>query len=922
MLKGVCIKMQTIKKGIKRMAALAGSALMLGSTIAAPALSANLSDFPGMFIKDGELKSTIVVGKVAAPADVVGAVNIAAAMAQATHKKATISGGGAGTAVLTKTDVAGLIHDFALAADGKGTDDEKVDIAFADFKEGFLEETTNLIEGLHDYHGLPMLQDVYVSPAGEPDDSFRVFDIITLDTTKLGSAGNMGFTIDKEVLRFSIAASTLKYKVFIEAPTDADYGAGSTEGDDNIDDYANFTLSGKGDATNGGLGVDNYLPVKIFGHDVRLSDFDAIDNDDNAATPKFVILMGDKKVIHKGKTTEYKGYKITLNDVASGSNTAFFEIVDPSGQTHMFSPNYDDVHKTTPATISKKISEFTIEIRPDTWNSLSTAEVWMGFGDIERTVTDGKKWKDNANKETDWELENICCEVSSTAIKGTSGCSSYGSEGLGTDDARTCIIEYKYSKDKKGSSKGLAKDEFISSPDDKWRLQFHGINVDESAMGDFKVIWATSVNSPFDKKGEDFEYMNGYRLVPPEGATFLLDNKKPVAEIFVGISQDALTTSEHGLDCDDVGQFSKNDSWTEASEANPPRPDYMCTFINYKENADDDDYKFYKLLSGLTGTAYTTSNSNLGAVTNDGAAGSDGPAVRLLAKMYYGTAIYQLGITQIESKGSALVTDELAQDEGTLYIASEEEGSAKIQFLVGFDFAHTAGKDETSIEEVNLYKTTGGIGDTLGTQKEDQIGNYGIIAKSPEDALEAGDVILKMAKKDIRGLVSINSGVTEDVQELKKGDQVGEYTVKDIIPDVPSGDYYTYSNIAVPVALLDSEVSDPTSAMYGDFVLVGGPSANALVQELGFTKWDFCDDADQALPCDAPIALIELKEDAFTVGKKAIVAAGWEAEHTRAACYILQHYYDYEDKLTGTSLKFKTAASVALPIEAADISFA
>ncbi len=914
--------MQTIKKGIKRMAALAGSALMLGSTIAAPALSANLSDFPGMYIKDGELKSTIVVGKVAATADVVGAVNIAAAMAQATHKKATISGGGAGSAKLTKTDVAGLIHDFALAADGKGTDDEKVDICFADFKEGFLEETANLIEGLHDYHGMPMLQDVYVNPAGEPDDSFRVYDIITFDTTKLGSSGNLGFTIDKNVLRFSVAASSLKYKVFIESPTDVDYDRDNTEGNDHVDDYANYTISGKGDSTNGGLGVDNYLPMKIFGHDVRLSDFDAVDNNDNAATPKFVILMGDKKVIHKGKTTEYKGYKITLNDVASGSNTAFFEIVDPSGQTHMFSPNYDDVHKTTPATISKKISEFTIEIRPDTWNSLSTAEVWMGFGDIERTVTDGKKWKDNTNKETDWELENLCCEVSSTVIKGTAGCANYGTEGLGTDDGRTCIIEYKYTKDKKGSSKGLAKDEYISSPDDKWKLQFHGLNVDEDAMGDFKVIWSTSVNSPFDKKGEDFEYMDGYRIVPPEGATFLLDNKKPVAEIFVGLAQDALTTAEHSRDCDGAGQFTKESGNAETSEANPSRIDDACTFINYKENADDDDYKFYKLLSELSGTAYTTTNSNLGSVGNTGAAGEDGPKVLLLAKMYYGTAIYQLGITQEESANAIIGTDNLAQDEGTLYIASEEEGSAKIQFIVGFDFAHTAAKDETGIEEINLYKTSGGIGSTLGTQKEDQVGNYGIIAKSPEDALEAGDVILKMAKMDVRGLVSLNAGVTEDIKELKKGDKVGEFTVADIIPDVPSGDYYTYSNIAVPVALLDSEVSDPTSAMYGDFVLVGGPSANALVQELGFTKWDFCDDADQALPCDAPIALIELKEDAFTVGKKAIVAGGWEAEHTRAACYILQHYYDYEDKLTGTSLKFKTAASVALPIEAADISFA
>ena len=120
--------------------------------------------------------------------------------------------------------------------------------------------------------------------------------------------------------------------------------------------------------------------------------------------------------------------------------------------------------------------------------------------------------------------------------------------------------------------------------------------------------------------------------------------------------------------------------------------------------------------------------------------------------------------------------------------------------------------------------------------------------------------------------------------------------------------------------MIDSEISDPAE-LPGDLILIGGPLSNQLVQQLGYTKWDFCDDADQALPCDAPIALIELKEDAFTVGKKAIVVAGWDVEQTRAGCYILQHYSDYLAKLTGSSLKFQTSAYATLPIDSMDISF-
>jgi len=71
-----------IKKTLKKVGAVAGSTLMVGMTMGA---AQSLADFPGLFVdEDGTPTSEVVVGSDANTADVVGAVNVAAALGQDT----------------------------------------------------------------------------------------------------------------------------------------------------------------------------------------------------------------------------------------------------------------------------------------------------------------------------------------------------------------------------------------------------------------------------------------------------------------------------------------------------------------------------------------------------------------------------------------------------------------------------------------------------------------------------------------------------------------------------------------------------------------------------------------------------------------------------------------------------------------------
>jgi hypothetical protein len=80
-----------MKKTVKKMSAILAGATMVGATVMG-AMAYDLSDYPSPFIQDGFFTGKIVVGEKAAPADIMGATDIAAAI-QADSKTPVSTGG-------------------------------------------------------------------------------------------------------------------------------------------------------------------------------------------------------------------------------------------------------------------------------------------------------------------------------------------------------------------------------------------------------------------------------------------------------------------------------------------------------------------------------------------------------------------------------------------------------------------------------------------------------------------------------------------------------------------------------------------------------------------------------------------------------------------------------------------------------------
>jgi hypothetical protein len=101
-----------IKNSVKKIGAVAGTALMAGISLGA---AGSLADFPDPFVDgDGDVQSQIVVGTDGHVADVVGAVNIGAALGQAAVQTTEETVGGATAEVdgfSGETDIRGGLHD-------------------------------------------------------------------------------------------------------------------------------------------------------------------------------------------------------------------------------------------------------------------------------------------------------------------------------------------------------------------------------------------------------------------------------------------------------------------------------------------------------------------------------------------------------------------------------------------------------------------------------------------------------------------------------------------------------------------------------------------------------------------------------------------------------------------------------------------
>jgi hypothetical protein len=91
---------------LKRIVGAALSTLMAGVSLMAPVLAADLADYPAPFVPNGTADFVIVVGSTADPADIVGAINVAARLGGEPGEVVTLSGTGAGISGGKSEDIA------------------------------------------------------------------------------------------------------------------------------------------------------------------------------------------------------------------------------------------------------------------------------------------------------------------------------------------------------------------------------------------------------------------------------------------------------------------------------------------------------------------------------------------------------------------------------------------------------------------------------------------------------------------------------------------------------------------------------------------------------------------------------------------------------------------------------------------------
>jgi hypothetical protein len=132
-----------------------------------------------------------------------------------------------------------------------------------------------------------------------------------------------------------------------------------------------------------------------------------------------------------------------------------------------------------------------------------------------------------------------------------------------------------------------------------------------------------------------------------------------------------------------------------------------------------------------------------------------------------------------------------------------------------------------------------------------------------------------------------------------------------------AGTYKTYAPLSLPVAKLASEVTsaDKTNA---NIVLVGGPCANSLVQALvDAGKLDASMTCAGGTPGPAwtpGAAYVKVVEDAFATGKIALVVAGTNAADTRLATSLLSQGKLEDQTASGVKVSGTVTAPVVTPM--------
>ncbi len=837
--------MQEMKTAVKAIAATAVGALMLGATLAGAAMAAaapSLGDFPTPFVKDGAWSGKLVVGKVAMTEDVVGALDIAAALGQQTVKLEAAAGTGT--------------VDLSIS----GTQGKQYDIAFGvatDASEYFGSKLTNT--------DLPMLFDGKARATGTGT-QFRAHEEVSIDG--FGGAQRITPLIyeDESKMKLDVQQLSLMYKfVFDDQVSD-------------INSDNNLTCAGDFDPTNGlkKIEVPTFLGKKLTFTCIAMNDA----TNTFGGTPYLTVEQGDYQTLKPGDSYKSGDYTIKVASVDTSSTTGKVSITvtGPSGNSESKILNEGTSYQFLSGGIEVKANAVIKD----------AAELIIGTT-VSKTINnnDAEGWYSNK----DYRVR-------------------IGSSG---SDKRKPIIElaykYPYGTTERVGVNALNAGDKIGFVNDAFQLQYIG-NKGTLASDPIKV-----------EKTNDLAFVNA--TAATTSVAVIKVTWPSTADVYLAPGTATPTTTLINVTAD-------------SSSATAERANYMLLYTADGGRHIQASYQDTKGAIKFSGN-YTAGNVTLQdlAVAYITANGATTPGVGVTASQNVTSAAFKIADGKYQSTPFSIwlnttyvgtistVTPAPHQQSPTVYLyINATTTDATKQDVVSVRLMHAGaaftrvGSSTTPIDADVFYASrsawmasgsddfaaTGGsvIGATLdkaiGAKDKNYITMYGMKVNAPKTSLGSGDGSLSVYLPDVQDKAKILLGksATTSYKAKKKGDAVSGVTVDDI--SVTEAKKATVVPISVPVSSLDTEITDKTA---NNMILVGGPSVNSLVNDLGMKKEDFKDASGNA------IGKLILKDGGFAAGKQVLVVAGWDAANTRAASYVLAHYASYAD-----TLKDKTEVTV------------
>ncbi len=848
-----------VQKAIKRIAALGAGVSMLGATIMG-AMAADLSAYPGQFIKDGKFTGVIVVGDNAAASDVIGSINIATSLQFSSKTVA-----GTSTAQTTVTG-------------------DAVEIS----------KSSNLLELGED---IGNVRDVVTSS-----------DLDGLEVQKLTNA--KGTTDINQFLRFNLSASNADSgAVIFTEDEDDEVGAFLfyQDSDDIFELELEFEDEWESDVdANSKMEDIEDDTIKIMGED-----FTVIDTlMQSGQSLRLTMASGAVKAFME----EGEEKTFTINDVdytikvKSISDVAAPKVVlDINGETtkQLAEGGQDTTKEGLRIVIDELISQEAGELTGG-----DSVQFFLGANTVEFTDTN---YADDAFvsnvKINDESIEDARVKIKATNDSGTT---------LTSGVLKISNIKYRLAADGKQGDVYAAKDqsirELLDEPEGLFSPTFNivyrglketattTIEVDSSGNDEYNLKFTNNGNLFYNV--DLVSNKNGiFRYGDDDQTLWFLEG----GNLTQNLSADANDTALLGL-----FPIARRDWFVLTDQGNNALPDDGdFTNVMKYDSIDTTSNKitFTDVSGGTKEVVYSDTTGTCGIKLGDGAKGlmggtfqagdlivsgntyriilneSDGANPNISVDLNGDGDCAGFDEVQVVTKGGAIIdlgtqnnTARTLNPDGhgapadgdvrmELVTLSENmdgnPGNEKINITI-----NTAASNEVDLDvpsnttaNFNMRSLPGNVDEKQGMNK------YGLFVREVEQTNDPDDTIIEYPLQQRGPLVYVELGSTSVVASEE-------------------GEAFVVQKIEVGAAKLASEVSDVTAQ---NSIVVGGPCANTAAATLMGNPADCTEGFEEGK------AMIKLYENAN--GNVALLVAGYSALDTRRASVVLANFADY--KLTG-----------------------